>query len=115
MLKKLLGIDKLEQENKKLRASMQDVKEQNKDLQTQLEDLQDVRSPKDIATENGEPWISVLDTKFDDPETPGKGYFELDYNSIFVETLKSAGYSGRTDDDVVDMWFNDLCRGIIGE
>jgi hypothetical protein len=124
MLKKLLGIDKLEQENKELLAKLEQenkelqakLEQENKELQAQISELQaPVKSDKDIATENGKPWIGVLDTKFDDPTSPGKGYFELDYNKLFVEQLIEAGYSGRNDEDVVDMWFNDLCRGVIGD
>lgn len=114
MLKKFLGIDKLEQENQKLRQRMEEINGENTKLRTQVEELQTPsKSPKDIATENGEPWVSVLDTKFDDLKNPGQGYFELDYNQHFVDQLTNAGYSGRTSEDIVDMWFNDLCRGVI--
>lgn len=70
---------------------------------------------KTRATLSNEPWVTVVDVSFVDPNKPSTGFFELDWNAAFVESLTKAGYSGRTDEDVVDMWFNDLCRGVINE
>ena len=70
---------------------------------------------KTIANIDNEPWVKVVDVQFADPRQPSTGFFELDWNKAFVESLVEAGYSGRTDEDVVDMWFNDLCRGVIKE
>tara|TARA_B100000953_G_scaffold47488_1_gene36224 strand:- start:277 stop:570 length:294 start_codon:yes stop_codon:yes gene_type:complete len=68
-------------------------------------------SAKDQATAKGEPYIKVLDVKFD-KENPGDGYFELEWNKIFVKKLLDAGYSGDKDAEVVDAWFTGLCRMI---
>lgn len=80
-----------------------------------LEEKINEKSPKEIATEAKMPWVDVITTTFEDPEKPNTGYFELDWNEYFVKSLIEAGYSGRTDDDIVNMWFNDLCRGVIGD
>lgn len=71
----------------------------------------EVLSDKDKATAKGEPYIKVLDVKFD-KDNPGDGYFELEWNKIFVKKLLDAGYSGSSDDEVVDAWFTGLCRQI---
>lgn len=68
---------------------------------------------KTLANIDNEPWVKVVDVQFADPNNPGTGFFELDWNDAFVEQLTEAGYSGRTPEDTVDMWFNDLCRGVI--
>ena len=73
-----------------------------------------VKSPKDIATEKGEPWVNVLGIEVD-PENPGAGAFELDWNDIFVARLIKSGYQGKTDADVVDNWFQDVCRHVVME
>lgn len=73
----------------------------------------DVEREKQIATLNNEPWVKIVSVNFEDTNDPGSGYFELDWNQQFIEKLIEAGYSGRTDSDVVDMWFNSLCHGVI--
>lgn len=70
---------------------------------------------KAIAEINGEPWVKVINVQFVDPKNPSTGFMELDWNNLFVASLIEAGYSGRTDEDVVDMWFTDLCRGVTKE
>jgi hypothetical protein len=72
------------------------------------------KTAKDIATEAGEPYIKVLDTNVD-PENPKYGYFELDWNQHFVNNLKEHGFSGNTDEEVVDHWFSVLCNTIADE
>jgi len=68
-------------------------------------------SAKDKATAMGEAYVKVLDVKFD-KASPGDGFFELEWNKIFVEQLQEAGYSGADENEVVDAWFTGLCRTI---
>jgi hypothetical protein len=68
-------------------------------------------SPKDRATELGEPWIAVLDTHVNE-ENIRNGFFELDWNDQFVLELKKNGYIGDTDEEIVDQWFSELCRNV---
>lgn len=70
---------------------------------------------KKLADINNEPWVKVIKIQLTDSENSTPGYFELDWNYAFVDHLIESGYSGRTPEEVVDMWFNDLCRGMIGE
>lgn len=74
----------------------------------------DVIAEKDQATAKGEPFVKVLSTQFD-PENPADGYFELEWNNIFVRKLLDAGYSGSTEEEIVDAWFTALCRQIAEE
>ncbi len=67
---------------------------------------------KALANLNQEPWVTVV--HFDiNPDNPSQGSFELDWNEYFVKSLMAAGYTGRKDEEIVDAWFNDLCRGIV--
>jgi hypothetical protein len=50
-----------------------------------------------------------------DPNNPGDGAFELDWNDKFVANLVRAGYQGKTDQDIVDNWFKAVCRNVIQE
>jgi hypothetical protein len=68
-------------------------------------------SEKEKATAKGEPWVRVLNVEMN-PDNPGEGYFELDWNEHFVKKLKDAGYTGNNDEEVIDLWFTALCRGI---
>jgi len=60
------------------------------------------------------PWVKVIEVHFD-KDNPQRGYFELDWNEDFVGLLGEAGYAGSTDEAIVDLWFNDLCRSIVLE
>lgn len=71
-------------------------------------------TPKDIATAAGEPWVAVLSFEAD-PNDPSQGAFELDWNDKFVANLVRAGYQGKTDQDIVDNWFKNVCRNVVME
>ena len=49
------------------------------------------KTPKQIATEKGEPYISVLSVDLD-KNNLGNGSFELDWNDAFIKELRSYGY-----------------------
>jgi len=66
---------------------------------------------KTRANKRGEPWVKILSMDLD-PANPGNGAFELDWNDKFVANLVRAGFQGRTDQDVVDNWFQTVCRNI---
>ena len=72
------------------------------------------KTPKDLATERGEPWVSVLNVELD-PENIGNGAFELDWNDKFIANLVRAGYKGKTDSEMVDQWFQTVCKNILAE
>ena len=71
-------------------------------------------SEKDQATARKEPYIKVLDTQID-PNNPANGYFELDWNSYFVDELRKAGYNANTEEEIIDKWFKALCQNILAE
>jgi len=64
---------------------------------------------------SSEPWVDVVKISMEDESNPSSGYFELDWNRAFVEQLTEAGYSGRTEEEIVEQWFNDLCRGVVSD
>ena len=67
---------------------------------------------KEEATKKGEPWVGVLDTKVN-PENIRNGFFELDWNNEFIEQLLDAGYTGETNEQIVDAWFKTIARQIL--
>ena len=72
------------------------------------------KTAKAIATEKKEPWVAVMDTHVN-KDNIRNGFFELDWNEYFVLQLRTEGYQGDTDEAVVDLWFQDLCRNIGSE
>ena len=75
------------------------------------------KTEKEIATENGEPWVGILSMDID-PENMHQGAFELDWNDKFVANLVRAGYQGKPDDtdaEIVDRWFQNICRHVVME
>lgn len=72
------------------------------------------KSAKELATERGEPYVTILSMDVD-PENIHLGSFELDWNDKFVANLIRAGYVGKTDADIVDQWFQNVCRHVVME
>ena len=72
------------------------------------------KTAKEIATEKKEPWVAVMDTHVN-KDNIRNGFFELDWNEYFVLQLRTEGYQGETDESVVDIWFQELCRNIGSE
>lgn len=66
---------------------------------------------KEIANINDEPYVRVIDMTLD-KKNPAAGFFEIDFNSHFVEHLMANGYVGPNNEDIVDAWFNDLCKNV---
>jgi len=71
-------------------------------------------SPKEKATLNNEPYVSIL--KIDlDPNNINSGAFELDWNDKFILNLIKSGYKLKQEDtesEIVDRWFQTICRNI---
>ena len=73
-----------------------------------------ILAEKQHATLKNEPWVGVLDVDVDYQNFQG-GNFELDWNDLFVAKLVRAGYVGKTDAEIVDQWFTNVCRNIVLE
>jgi hypothetical protein len=72
------------------------------------------KTAKQLATEAGEPYVAVLGMDVD-LDNLHQGAFELDWNEIFVARLIKAGYQGKVDADIVDQWFQNVCRHVVME
>jgi hypothetical protein len=71
-------------------------------------------TPKELATQNGEPYVAILKVDID-PNNINNGAFELDWNDKFLTNLIKQGYKIKADDtdnDIVDRWFQTVCRNI---
>lgn len=120
-LKKITGIEKIEAakeaaEKEKTEALARLAEAKAREEEAKRNEELAKMTPKERATAKGEPWVSVLDTKVN-PDNIRNGFFELDWNDLFVLQLRQAGYGfeGDPDEEVVDRWFRSLCRDIASE
>ena len=84
------------------------------DLDLQYGKINKDERDKQLATADNEPYVKVLQVDFDQKQ-PNIGSFELDWNEPFIETLAKSGYTGSTPEQIIDTWFNDVCRNILME
>ena len=81
------------------------------------EEKKSKKSAKDLATERGDPYVAILSMDIN-PDNLHEGAFELDWNDKFVANLVRAGYQMKADDtdaDIVDRWFQNVCRHVVME
>jgi hypothetical protein len=114
LFRKWLGINELQAEKEALqivrdKAVAETVLAQQKEEQAKM-DL------KARATARGEPYVAVLDTKVN-KDNVKNGFFELDWNDLFIVQLKQAGYGfdGDPEEEIVDRWFRDLAGNMLAE
>lgn len=67
---------------------------------------------KKVAEIQGEPYVNILNMGVD-PENVAQGYFELDWNDEFIRMLQGAGLTGKNDEEIVNKWFNAVCRTVL--
>jgi hypothetical protein len=75
------------------------------------------KTAKELANERDEPYVAILSMDID-PANLHQGSFELDWNDKFVSNLVRAGYQMKSDDtdaDIVDRWFQNVCRHVVME
>lgn len=87
-------------------------------LKNKIKKAEPVKEPtlteKQIANNAGEPYVKILNLEINH-ETMAAGSIELDWNDIFVARLIKQGYVGKSDSEIVDQWFQEICRGIVME
>jgi len=106
LIKKLVGLDKQEEQ----------LKKEREEVAKHEEELLKKRDPKAYATRKKEPWVGVLDVKVNEKNVRN-GFFELDWNKYFIEQLINAGYGVANDEEeeIVDRWFRDIVGNILDE
>ncbi len=111
-IKKITGISKIQVEKAKLESEKLQAEEAaNK---AKEEEALAKLTPKERATAKGEPWVSVLETKVN-PDNIRNGFFELDWNELFVLKLRQEGFvfEGDPEEEIVDRWFRDIVRQML--
>ena len=118
-VEKLFGIDKLKAETEAAVKLAEESTKIAKDAVASAERAKEAEeiaklSPKDRATHKKEPWVGVLNTHVN-RDNVRNGFFELDWNELFVLKLKQEGYGfdGDKDEEIVDRWFRELCANVV--
>lgn len=81
------------------------------DLELKHHRISQLEHDRKLADLRSEPWVNMPDIKWD-PADPSRSYFELDYNDHFVSFLRSNGYKGISDDQIVESWLTEVCRAV---
>jgi len=118
-IERLFGIDKIRAEAERSIVIAAEAAEAAKTASAAAEraaeaEAQAKLSPKERATRKKEPWIGVLETHVN-KDNVRNGFFELDWNDLFVLKLKQEGYGedGDKDEEIVDRWFRELCANVV--
>lgn len=121
LFKRITGIDKIEAATAKAEELLQNAVSRaaeavkSADAAIATEELAK-STPKERATQKGEPWVTVLETHVN-KDNIRNGFFELDWNDLFVLKLKQEGYGfdGDPNEEIVDRWFRELCSNVVGD
>jgi hypothetical protein len=118
-IEKLFGIDKIRAEAERSVIVAAEAAETAKAATEAAErateaEAQAKLSPKERATRKKEPWVGVLETHVN-KDNVRNGFFELDWNDLFVLKLKQEGYGedGDKDEEIIDRWFRELCANVV--
>jgi hypothetical protein len=113
-IKRIFGIEKLEKEKAESQARLAEARA-SEEIAMEAERIAKL-TPKERATARNEAWVSVMDTKVN-ADNPRNGFFELDWNDLFIVDLKKAGYGfdGDPDEEIVDRWFRDIVRNMLSD
>ena len=89
------------------------------ELDRKYEKISEIDYQKKSASLNEEPWVGVVHSEYTPGELSDGFSFELDWNIEFIKLLKHEGYSGATEEEIVEQWFEDKATeqylGILGE
>jgi hypothetical protein len=118
-IEKLFGIDKIRAEAERSAIIAAEAAETAKAATEAAErateaEAQAKLSPKERATRKKEPWVGVIETHVN-KDNVRNGFFELDWNDLFVLKLKQEGYGedGDKDEEIIDRWFRELCANVV--
>ena len=116
---KITGIAKIKEEAQAALEETRRANEKRLAAEAAAEKAKEVEriaklTPKERATERGEPWVDVLETHVN-KDNIRNGFFELDWNEYFIKELIQAGYGFEEDppEEIVDRWFRDLAANML--
>lgn len=100
------------EEKRQLDAAIEEANEKDRLVQ---EEKKRQEAEKNLATENGEPYINIVSIDMEPDSGATVGAIEMDWNQHFIKMLHENGYNGVSDEDAVDQWFRDVCKHVVLE
>jgi len=70
---------------------------------------------KTIANLRHEPWVAIVDNQYDKSQKLTGLKITLDWNEYFIEMLKDNGYNGKTEEAIIEQWYDDLHKDYYDE
>jgi len=115
-IKKIFGIDKIEALTAEAEKKLQEATVKAEVVIAEAAEKERISklSPKELANEKGEPYVAVLETKVN-ADNVRNGFFELDWNEHFIVPFRLNGFQGQSEEEIVDLWFQELCRNVGAE
>lgn len=121
---KLLGIDKkyglvsdYEHDKKYVEISCKDASDLEQELLTvelRHNKITALEYEKQTATLKKEPWVHA-DVRVPNARKPFQGYFDIDWNNYFIEFLESEGFTGETEEILIERWLKELNSNLMHE
>ena len=92
------------------------IEAKEKELEAKELEVSKGRDPKAYATCKKLPWVNVLDMQVNE-DNIRNGFFELDWNDLFIKELITNGYGTNDDpqEEIVDRWFRDIVYNMLEE
>jgi len=114
--KKVRDLTGITAKEEALAAEEARIKEEEARIKEEEMALLKKKDPKAYATKKGEAWVNVLDVQVNE-DNIRNGFFELDWNDLFIKQLIEEGYGFEDDpqEEVVDRWFKDVIYNILSE
>lgn len=107
--------EELERKLAEINYEGDDLEEKKLDIDLKYKKLDENAYEKKLATLRKEPWVGTVESKFDEKQGLSGFYFKLDWNEFFIKFLNENGYQGISDEETVEMWFNDVNRSHLEE
>lgn len=85
-------------------------------IRRDIGELTNHQADKEIANIKGEPWFAIINSEYLSKDTVGSAInFELDWNDEHITFLMANGYTGQSQEEIIDSWFSSLCRELFNE
>lgn len=85
-------------------------------IRRDIGELTNHQADKEIANIKGEPWFAIINSEYLNKDSVGSAInFELDWNDEHITFLMLNGYTGKSQEEIIDNWFSALCRELFNE
>jgi hypothetical protein len=91
-----------------------EIKEFDLELQHKSNDITENEYYRELATLHKRPYVNITNIEMDSKGV-GTHSIEFDWNEYFIRNLKENGFTGNTDEELVDKWFVTVSTAIASE